>query len=84
MLHEHRRYTICEDRWSGEYIAIDTDTNIPHKVWWDAGNMWGNREMAITWDDVVKLDESLFTGINADNWRLYAPQKPMPACPTDP
>ena len=71
MLHEQRLYTISEDQWSGEYVAIDTDTNIPYVIYWDAGNMWGNREIAITWDDVVKLDESRFQGINADNWRNY-------------
>ncbi len=71
MLHEHRLYTIREDRWSGEYIAIDTDTNIPHMIYWDGGNMWGNREIAITWAEVETYDFPRFVGINEHNWQSY-------------
>lgn len=70
-MNEQILLTIARGQWDGEYIAVDVEENIPYHKWWDAGNMWGNRSMQMTWDEVEKLDPVRFRGVNADNWREH-------------
>lgn len=59
------------DRYEREFIAVDPETNTPWHCWTDGGNMWGNRSMEITWQQVESLDPARFAGVNGQNWRAY-------------
>jgi len=55
----------------GEGIVIDSSSNTPYHKWWDMGNMWGNRSLEMTWEQVENVDPIKFKGINEYNWKKY-------------
>lgn len=70
-MNERILYIIRQEAWDGEYISVRPEDNQPYHVWWDGGNMWGNRCIPITWSQVESCDPARFAGINGHNWQSY-------------
>ncbi len=59
------------DKYETEFICVDINTNKPYHQWFDAGNMWGNRTIEMSWEEVVNIDPIKFRGMNENNWKDY-------------